>query len=316
MGKIQDIALNLCKISAPSSNESAVTAEIASRLEAMGYTVEYTPLKSLIAYKGEKSGKRLMLSAHCDTVGVMATYIDGDYVGFAPLGDLNLARLAGTYVQFANGAKGVIGCKKDSANDLTSLDFYIDMGSDASKLVKQGDSAVLCGETFVENGKLYSPAADNRICCAVLLDVAERTISTDVGFAFTAQHKLGARGAKGAYFELAPSEAISLSVSAAQDVPGGKKTIKLGDGPVFHVMYGQYTSDIELINGLEACAEKSQREASVDGKGEISAFESVNGAAKCCSVGIAGRKYSDTAVAVSLEDAQVLSDMVVKYIEK
>jgi len=316
MEKIKNTAIELCKILAPSSDEGKITSVLTQKLEAMGYTVEQTPLKSVIAYKNSKKGKKVMFTAHCDTIGLMATYIDGAYVSFSPLGDVNLSCLTGAYVEFTNGAKGVVGCKKSEGLDnLTAQDFYIDMGEGA-KLVKQGDCAVLCGDTFEKNGLLYSPAADNRICCAALLDAAERTISDNVCFAFTARNKMGAKGSYGAYFEIEPEVAIELSVGASQDLPGGKKNIKLGDGPVLRITHGNFTSDIEVINDLEACAEKSQREAAYKGVTEMLGFGSVNGVSMCASAGIACRRYSNTSVAVSLEDAKVLSDMIVKYIEK
>ncbi len=315
MDRIKNYALELCKIYAPSSDEGKITSVLAQKLESMGYNVEHTPLRSVIAYRGSKSNKKIMLSAHCDTIGVMATYIDGAYVSFAPLGSVSLIGLAGTYVEFANGAKGVIGCKKNDGSDkLTVQDFYIDMGQDASGLVKQGDCAMLCGETFIKDEKLYSPSADNRICCAVLLDIAESIDRDDVCFAFTARNKLGAKGAYGAYFELSPNIAIELSVSDAQDIPGGKKNIKLGEGAVLRITHGSYTSDMELIDSLEACAERSQREAVNKDQSEMAAFASVNGASKSCSVGISCRRYSNTAVAVSLKDAEILKNMIEKYI--
>ena len=127
---------------------------------------------------------------------------------------------------------------------------------------------------------------------------------------------MGAKGSYGAYFEVSPKTAIEVSVSDSRDLPGGNKNIKIGEGPVLRITHGNFTSDIEVINELEACAEKSQREAAVKGITEMLGFGSVDGVAKSASIGIACRRYSETAQAVSLEDAKTLSDMLVKYIEK
>ncbi len=72
------------------------------RVDAMG---------NLIARKGTKTegGLRIMLSAHMDEIGVIATHIDENgFVRFTTIGGVRPHTCIGGRVRFLNGARGLI----------------------------------------------------------------------------------------------------------------------------------------------------------------------------------------------------------------
>lgn len=311
-------AVELCGISAPSGREKNITEIISSELRNMGYTVEILPLGSVIAYRGERTGKT-MLSARVDTIGFMATYIEDSFVSFALLGEAEVSSLPGLKVRFTNGAEGYIGAKKK--NPETAQDLFIDFGSDASKLISLGDGAAVISDTEIRDNIIYSSALNNRLCVSVLLDVARQTKSEKVSFAFTTQSNLGSRGGMGAYGALEPKEAFDISLSSSGDLPGenGVNTcgsVNTGCGMTIKLTVGAASSDEELVEKVERCCDKSVRETIGTMGGDIRYFTSANGAKPSCAIGIPARKYSDFAYSASLEDAKTLRDTLLKIIEE
>ena len=116
----------------PSGHESAVRELIISELP-RGMEARTDPLGSLIVHrKGGAGGRRIMLAAHMDEIGIVVTHIDQKgFVRFGGVGGVRLLPLAGARVRFANGAIGVIGLEKvDDAWRIPAMDkFYIDVGA-------------------------------------------------------------------------------------------------------------------------------------------------------------------------------------------
>ena len=70
-------------------------------------------LGNLIARKGQ-AGKKIMLAAHMDEIGVIVTHIDEKgFARFTNLGGVRASHLPGSRVRFLNGARGVIGQERE-----------------------------------------------------------------------------------------------------------------------------------------------------------------------------------------------------------
>ena len=105
---MKELLRTLCNIDGTSGREDRVREFIISRLNGAPYTVD--ALGSLIVeVKGRKPAKnRVMLCAHMDEVGVIATYIRSDgLVKFTTVGGIVTTSLAGKAVRFENGVLGV-----------------------------------------------------------------------------------------------------------------------------------------------------------------------------------------------------------------
>ena len=131
------ILKELCNINGTSGREHKVREYIISRLRDIPYTVD--ALGSVIVeLKGEKRAKnKVMLAAHMDEVGFIATYITEDgLIKFDTVGGILPAVMSGRRICFENGTPGVIGSKpvhlsSDSEKKtlLTEDKLFIDIGA-------------------------------------------------------------------------------------------------------------------------------------------------------------------------------------------
>ena len=124
-------------------------------------------LGNLIARKGQKAsgGQRIMLSAHMDEIGVMATHIDENgFVRFTTIGGVRPHTCLGGRVRFVSGVSGMIGGERlespDKVNTFEQL--YIDVGAE-----DRWRSPARAGEECVDgrtgrNGGLGAQARDRK----------------------------------------------------------------------------------------------------------------------------------------------------------
>lgn len=211
-------------------------------------------LGNIIAFKkGKKEAShKVMLDAHTDEVGVIVTFITSDgMLKFSPVGGIDTKVLLARQIVFDNGTVGVVGIKpihllkgdeKTKIPDAESL--YIDIGAeskeDAEKYIKIGDTGVFVSD-FVEFGdnKIKGKALDDRVGCAVMLDMIASDLPYDAYFSFSVQEEIGLRGAGVSAFGIAPEYAIVLETTTAADlidVPEHKKVCKLGEGAAVSFM--------------------------------------------------------------------------------
>ena len=115
------------------------------------------------------------------------------------------------------------------------------------------------GTTFAENAMLKAKAIDDRVGCAVMLELLREKLPMDVTFAFTAQEEVGTRGAFGAAFSVAPETALVLETTTAADLPmveAHRKVCAPGKGPVISYMDGGTIYDRGLFEDLRRLAEE------------------------------------------------------------
>ena len=213
--------------------------------------VEVDQLGNMIATRnGTSDSKKIMLAAHMDEIGLMIRYIDKNgFIKFSKIGGINDQMLLNQEVTIhtSNGiVTGVIGSKPPhrmkEAERKKVIDYenmFIDIGAsdkeEAEKIVKLGDPITIKQE-FTPLGKLYKgKALDNRIGCAVLVEVMKKakTNATIYGVG-TVQEEVGLKGARTAAFRLNPDMALALDVTIAGDHPGIKEEdapAKTGKGP-------------------------------------------------------------------------------------
>ncbi|MCQ2451278.1 MAG: M42 family peptidase [Clostridia bacterium] len=237
---------SLCLIDATSGDETAVREFICKEVKDF-CECSTDNLGNLICFKkGKKTpNKKIMLDAHMDEVGLIIKAITPDgYLKFQTVGGIDTSVMLSRRVLIENEINGVIGCKPvhlSSADERKKLpkeeNLYIDIGAssrqEAQELVSVGDRAVICSE-YIENGdKIISKALDDRIGCAVLIDLIKNYDEYDFYGVFSVQEEVGARGAKVATFGINPDSAIVLEGTTAADiadVPSDKTVCVLGNG--------------------------------------------------------------------------------------
>ena len=89
------------------------------------------------------------------------------------------------------------------------------------------------------DGCLKGKAIDDRLGCAILIDLIQRELPFDTHFAFCVQEEIGTRGSTVAAYTIAPDVAVVLEATTAADLPGveGEQAVcRLGKGAVVGFM--------------------------------------------------------------------------------
>lgn len=266
----------LCRLSGVSSREDQVRDYIRAQAEPYADSIRTDALGNLIVFKkGAKSApNELMLAAHMDEVGLMIDRIHDDgTLGFQSVGGINRQVLIGKPVYVGDERHfGVIGMKpihlttRKERQEVPELKtFYIDIGADskeeAQKLVELGDVAVFHDDIQeFGRGLLKAKAIDDRVGCAVLLDLLREELPMDVTFVFTVQEEVGTRGATAAAFSVKPRIALVVEGTTAADLPGlegADRVCSVGKGPVLPMMDRGTVYDRGIFLMLRSLAEEN-----------------------------------------------------------
>ena len=265
-----DIIRRLVECYGPSGSEGAVRDLIRAEVEASGVLkrkgcqAAVDALGNLVVLrKGSGGGRRVMLAAHMDEIGIVASHVDEKgFLRFSNIGGLRPLNLNGSRVRFADGTVGVIGLERlEEPSRLPGLDrFYIDVGAKdtASVTVKVGDTACFVRPFEEVGSRLVSKAMDDRIGCAILVQVLRDLESSphDVHFVFTVQEEVGLRGATTSGFGVDPELAVAVDVTDTGDTPECfPMAMHLGKGPAIKVRDGGMLAHVGVKDWLVGTAE-------------------------------------------------------------
>lgn len=261
----------LVETTSPSGYEAQIRAVIRAEVEGLADRLEVDNLGNLIVQKGKlaKGGKKIMLAAHMDEIGVIATHIDErGFIRFLPLGGVHPRTCLGGRVRFLNGVMGVIGVERlEDPGKVPSFDqLFIDVGASSREdcPVRVGDVAAF-DRPFLDLGKrLVSKAMDDRIGVAVLVETLRKIhdlgkqIPNQLFFVFSVQEEVGVRGATTAAFGIDPDVGLAVDVTGNGDTPrGAKMEIRLGKGPAIKVRDQGMLADPRVVRWMTATAEKA-----------------------------------------------------------
>lgn len=320
-----------------SGDESTVRDFIVSELPD-GAKKRVDPIGNLIVeLKGAKTPKnKLMLCAHMDEVGFIVTYITGGgMLKFATVGGIIPGVIFGRQVRFQNGAVGVIAGKpihllKDSEKDAQPKpdELYIDIGArsreEAKKLVRAGDCAYFASEFFrFGSGMIKGKALDDRVGCAVMLELMKKPLPYDCTFVFTVQEEVGARGAQAAAYSVKPDVAVVLETTTACDIAGveeEKQVCRLGEGVVVVFMDKGTIYDREIFRlAFDTAAENGiahQTKTVVAGGNDSGAIHKAAGGIRTTALSLPCRYLHSPACVISEKDLAATLRLAEKMIEK
>lgn len=120
--------------------------------------------------------------------------------------------------------------------------MFIDIGAkdrkEANQFVNIGD--VACYESEFEDlgSKLMGKAFDDRVGCAVLIQVLKSLSDSrnSIYIVFTVQEEVGLRGAHTATYSIDPDVSLAVDVTPAFDTPKLESEVCLGKGPAIKMM--------------------------------------------------------------------------------
>lgn len=320
-----ELLKRLVQAGSASGSEAAVTEII--KKEAEGYADEITTdaMGNLIVHK-RGDGKKLMLAAHADEIGVMATCIDEKgFVRFAAIGGVYAKNAVHLRVSFNNGTIGVIGTEEDN-KDRAIQKMYIDIGAksraEAEMLVKPGDTAVFCGETVLQNGRIISKALDNKIGCYALIETLKHTDTVnDTYFVFTVQEEVGLRGAKTAAFAIEPDYALAVDVTDTGDTPHGiDMAVSLGGGAAIKVMDRSVLCDVTVRSRLTELAERSgikhQLEVMTDGGTDAGSISLSGSGVKTGGISVPCRYIHSVSEMAEVDDVHAVIELLTAFVNE
>jgi endoglucanase len=262
---MKDLIQKLVAIPGPAGYEGRIRETVKAEIESFVNKIEVDPLGNLIAVKGAKkaNGLRIMLSAHLDEVGIIATHVDKrGFVRFAQMGALYPRNCLAAHVSFLNGAKGVIhGDRLDDLTKTHTLDqLYVDVGASSPDdcPVKIGDVGYF-EQPFLSLGKrIVSKALDNRVGCAVLIEVIKQITDSphELAFVFSTQEEVGIRGVTSAAYTVAPDLGIAVDITGVGDTPGAKMEVSLGKGPAIKIRDEGMIADPRVVALMRSSAER------------------------------------------------------------
>jgi len=264
---MKELIQKLVAPSSPSGYENNVRDVIKAEVAPYADSVVVDALGNLIVTKGKKStnGKRIMLSAHMDEIGIIATHVDKNgFVRFSNLGYLYPRNCVAAHVQFLSGVRGVIGVDAlDDPSKQPSLDqLYIDVGASSREdcPVRVGDAGVF-ERPYIDLGKrVVSKALDDRIGCVLLIEALKQIKETphELVFVFSTQEEVGTRGATTSAFRVDPDLGLAVDVTRTGDVPNtSKMEVSLGKGPAIKVKDGGMIADPRIVDWMVETAQKA-----------------------------------------------------------
>ena len=261
----------LCNLPGPTSFEDTVRDFIRER--AIADEIYTDSMGNLICHK-KGNGKKVMVAAHMDEVGLIVTEItDKGFLRFSSLGGVETTVLCSKKVLIGeNRVPGIVSAKaihlQKRTEELVPLklsDLCIDIGAKdkdrAKELINLGDYAVFDGE-YTEFGEnlVKSKALDDRVGCAILLELMKEQYHHDMYFVFTVQEEIGLRGATVATNSIKPDIALVLEGTTCSDVYGSKphnQVTTLGGGAVMTAMDRAAISDEKYFDYITNIARKN-----------------------------------------------------------
>lgn len=328
-----DTLKKLCRVPSVSGREEKIRESITQLISPFSDEIRTDSLGNLIAVRyGTAHGngaKKLMLCAHMDEIGFLATYIeDSGFIRAASVGGINFSAAAFSHVVSGRGVGGVIVPETGTKPaDFAQDKFYIDIGAkdkkEAERKVKVGDFFVVRPDVVRLAGKrVAGRPLDDRAGCAVMIDaarkIAESPCECDVYYVFSVQEEVGCRGAKPASFSVAPDYALVFDVTGTGDTAGAKPmAVKLGGGAAIKIKDSSVICHARVVDSLISLARENsipyQCEVLTYGGTDTSSIQMSGAGVMVGALSIPTRYIHTGTEMLDLGDAAACSELAVAF---
>ena len=320
-----DLLKKLTQTDGVSGDEGAIRAVIEKEIKKYCDEISTDAMGNLIAHK-KGNGKRVMLAAHMDEIGIIVTYIDDlGFIRFGAVGGLDVKDLVGRRVRFKDGTIGVIGSEDEEFSKKADINkLYIDIGiSDAKKMpVQIGDRASFVGDYTENKTSVISKALDNRVGCYILISALKKIKKNknDLYFVFTTQEEVGLRGAKTSAYSVNPEYAIAVDVTDTGDTPSAPKmAVKMGNGAAIKVMDRSILCDSTVRNLMCDVAKKNkipyQLEIMTDGGTDAGAIHLTRAGVKTGGISVPSRYIHSPSEMVAKSDVEACVELAINLVD-
>lgn len=333
-----ELLRELCLVCGPTGSEEKVADVIREKLGILGYEYTTDRLGNVIVHISREDAPRLMVSAHMDEVGFIVNEITEDgYLRFAALGGIDPRVLSGKHVILEGNdgtpVQGIIGSKAihhqtpDERKTAKKIkDMYIDIGvkkrDEAESFVSLGASGtfdsdfVLFGDGFIK-----SKAIDDRLGCAIMLDVLgrikDKELPLDLYFCFTVREEIGLSGARTAAQALSPEYSVvleSTAVADLPDVPENSRVSELGKGGAISLRDRSTIYDRGFVRFALSLAEKdnipAQIKRYVSGGNDAGHIHKSNAGVRALAISAPSRYIHSPACVINEADYFSMGDLL------
>ncbi|HEY57316.1 MAG TPA: M42 family metallopeptidase [Anaerolineae bacterium] len=279
---LRDRLQTLLRLPGPSGRETTIADHLARLWGPLADEVRRSPLGSVHALKGGQGPDprpKVLLAAHMDTIGLIVSHIEGEFLRVQPIGGLDPRVLPGQPV-VVQGREPIPGLLVAPPDHLLPPDLrgkpvpvghlLVDTGLPARRLRRlvQVGAPITFGTapTSLEGDLLRGPGLDNRASVAVLTEVLEalrgRPHRWDAVFVATVQEEETLGGALTSAFAERPQVAVAVDVTFATGPGVGEdKGFPLGEGitlgwgpnihPALHRRFKALAEALEIPHQVE-----------------------------------------------------------------
>jgi len=331
-------------IASPSPSGFEQPAQQVIRMEIQQYSddIRTDVHGNVIASLNSEGSPRVMLTAHCDELGLMTRYIDGDgFIYFATIGGFDPSTLPGERVQIHTPdgpVLGVIGrkpvhlLKGDEYNKAPKLsELWIDIGAqnkeEARKLVPIGSVVTRAAQLEPLRGDLVvSRALDDKSGIFAVVEAVRRIhqqserLKAALFFVSAVQEEVGLRGARTGAFGVDPHIAIAVDVTYTSDHPQTSKEeigeVALNGGPVITIG-GHINPRVHqmLVAAAKAADIAYQIDPQAGGTGtDTDVIQVARGGVATGLVSIPCRYMHTGSEIVSLRDIDEVAELIARFV--
>jgi tetrahedral aminopeptidase len=326
----------------PSGSETAGQKLVADYMSAYADSVECDVHGSVHGVLNPDGAYRVMLSGHCDEIGLMVQHIDDKgFLTMSVLGGMQESLLQAERI-LIQGNKGVVpgvfGVKPIHLSRLKPgekneppriFELFVDIGAknrkDAEKRVSVGDVATIDAHWIeLGNGYVACRGMDDRVGAFIVADtlrlLKEKTPRVAVHAVSTVQEEVGLRGGRTSAFGVDPHLGLAVDVAFATDYPEMNPKIvgecKLGDGPVLHC---GPTHNKAVVTGLQKAAKaarlKVQMQPEARGEGtEAFAMHMTRRGVAASLVSVPCRYMHSAVETVCLDDVRKCVELLARFV--
>ena len=195
---------------------------------------------------------------------------------------------------------------------------------EAEKYISLGDFGYFKSD-FVEfgNNMIKSKALDDRLGCAVMLELLQEKSKINYTCVFSVQEEIGTRGATASAYTVNPDYAIVIETTTASDIPDtpeNKKVCKVGRGAVVSFMDRGTIYNKDLYKKAREIADKNgianQTKTVVAGGNDASAIHKSAGGIKTIAVSLPCRYIHSSASVGSKADMESVKSLANALLEE
>lgn len=203
---------------------------------------------------GNHQNPKLLLSAHYDEIGFQITKIQEDgRVKFLPIGWIFPNRLSHQQVYIKTSSQKVVGIilpyaelKTENISNFNELYIYLGVNSKEEVLkagIKEGQTGTFTKEYFEDDEKIIANSLDNKMCIALLLEMASKNkeFLEYNAIAFVHDEEMEDHGANGLQYTLNAKLAAVLDYCPVHHKFGDEDYIEYETGkPIVMYRGGNY----------------------------------------------------------------------------